>query len=259
MAGFIYTVLIVGGIGLILGALLSFAAKFFSVKSDEKVEQIRACLPGANCGACGFSGCDGYAAAIAAGQAEYNLCTPGGQGTAQELSKILGGNVTVVAKTAVVHCNHCFDKAVSDFAYCGLNSCAAANILYNGSLACKNACLGFGDCIKACEFNALKLENGNIVVDKNICGGCGKCVKACPKGVITLEVKCLPYVACSNTEKGAVARKQCTAACIGCKKCENVCEHNAITVKNNLAVIDSALCVGCNKCSAACPVGCILN
>lgn len=257
---FLYTVLIVSGIGLLLGIVLSLASKFFAVPTDEKTEKIRECLPGANCGACGFSGCDGYAAALSNGDAEPNLCTPGGEGTAKALSEVLGVEVTAVKKIAVVHCHHGLDKAVSDFAYTGAASCASASLMYGGPLACKYGCLGLGDCISVCEFGALSLVDGNIVVDKEKCGGCGKCAAACPKGIISIENADAPYyVACSNKEKGATARKQCTAACIGCKKCEKVCPTAAITVSDNLAVIDPEKCTGCGECERNCPMKCIIS
>ncbi len=257
--GFLYTVLIVGGIGLVLGVVLSLASKFFAVPGDDRVEEIRACLPGANCGACGFSGCDGYAEALASGDTKPNLCTAGGEDTADALSEVLGVKITPVKKTAVIHCNHCLDRAVSTFAYDGVASCSAAALLYGGPLACKNGCLGLGDCIKVCEYGALSLIDGNVMVDMNRCVACGKCADICPKKIITVEYAALPcFVACSNTEKGATARKHCSAACIGCKKCEKVCPTAAIEVADNLAIIDYEKCSGCGECQRNCPTHAIL-
>ncbi len=257
--GFLYTVLIVGGIGLVLAIVLSLASKFFAVPTDEKVEKIRECLPGANCGACGYSGCDGYAEALATG-AEPNLCTPGGAATADALSKVLGVEIDVDEKIAVVHCHHSLDKATSSFAYSGVASCAAVGLMYGGPLDCKYGCLGFGDCIKVCDFGALSLVDGNIVVDKEKCGGCGKCAKACPKGIISIESANAPYyVACSNKDKGAIARKFCSAACIGCGKCAKVCTAGAITVTDNLAFIDPDKCTGCGECEKNCPTKAIIS
>lgn len=257
--GFLYTLLIVGGIGLILGIVLSLASKFFAVPTDEKVEKIRECLPGVNCGACGFSGCDGYAQALSKAETQPNLCTVGGQETTDQLSEILEVTITPVKKTAVIHCHHCLEKAVNNFAYNGVSSCAAATLLYGGPLACKNGCLGLGDCIKVCDYNALSLIDGNIMVDMNKCVACGKCANICPKGIISIEYASLPcFVACSNTQKGAKARKQCSAACIGCKKCEKVCPSSAIEVKNDLAIIDYEKCTGCGECQRNCPTHAIL-
>ena len=257
--GFLYTVLIVGGIGLVLGIILSLASKFFAVPNDERTEKIRECLPGVNCGACGYSGCDGFAEALAKGEVKPNLCIPGGDVTAAELSKILGVEVIVIKKTATVHCKHGLDKAASQFAYSGVASCSAANLMYNGFLSCKYGCLGLGDCITACDFGALSLEDGNVKVNKDKCIGCGKCASACPKHLITIDSADTPYyTACSNKTKGAAARKECSAACIACKKCEKVCPNSAVSVIGNLAVIDSEKCTGCGECERNCPTKCIV-
>ncbi len=260
MSGILYAALIIGGSGLVLAVILALASKFMSVPTDEKVEQIRSCLPGANCGACGYSGCDGYAVAVASGEARPNLCTPGGTTTAEQLSALLGTEISVEKKCAFVKCNHGFDKAIKEFSYNGATSCAAANLMYKGPYGCKFGCLGFGDCVSACEFGAIKIENGNICVDKTLCGGCGKCAAACPKGIIEILPVTAKYaVACSNTQKGAVARKVCTAACIGCQKCVKLCPTQAITVENNLAHIDASKCTGCGECAAGCPTKCIVE
>ncbi len=249
-------VLLLSGIGLVLGLMLAFASKAFAVPTDEKTEAIRDALPGANCGGCGYSGCDGYAAALSKGEAEPNLCTAGGADTAQKLSEVLGVEVTAIKKYSVIACNKC--NAASEFNYDGAASCAAAALLNGGPIACKSGCIGFGDCVSVCEFNAIKVENGHAVICEDICTGCGKCVKVCPKGIIKpVEAKKVAFVNCSNTQKGAVARKNCTAACIGCKKCQTVCEFNAITVENNLATVNRELCTGCGKCAASCPQKCI--
>lgn len=260
MTGILYATLIIGGVGLVLAVILSLASKFMAVPTDEKVEQVRACLPGANCGACGYSGCDGYAAAVAAGEAAPNLCTPGGANTAKQLSDLLGAEITVEKKFAFIKCNHGPDKAAREFSYNGAASCVAANLMYKGPLSCKFGCLGLGDCVNVCTYGALKIENGQVTVDKALCSGCGKCAAVCPKGIIEiLPEKAKIAVACSNTQKGAVARKVCTAACIGCGKCVKLCPADAITVENNLAHIDADKCIGCGECAAGCPTKCIVN
>ncbi len=259
MIGILYAVLIIGGVGILLGVILSLASKFMNVPGDEREEKIRACLPGANCGACGYSGCDGYAAAIAKGEVEPNLCIPGGSSTSEQLSLIIGKKVETERKTAFVKCNHGLDKTTKEFAYTGAASCAAENLMYKGPLSCKCGCLGQGDCVRVCDYGAITIVNGCAKVDQEKCVCCAKCVAACPKGIIEI----LPerqnyYVACSSLDKGAIARKKCTAACIACKKCETVCSVGAIKVENNLAVIDPDKCVDCRKCVAACPVKCII-
>lgn len=258
MQSILFSVLTVSAIGLIAGILLCLASKYFAVPTDEKQEKIRECLPGANCGACGFSGCDGYAAALADGTAEPNLCSAGGAKTAAALSTLLGADVSADKKVARVFCNHGLTHANLDFLYSGANSCLAANLLYDGPLECKYGCIGFGDCVNACNFNAIKIEDSVAKVDKNLCVGCGKCAKVCPKSIITVtSAKESAAVLCSNKEKGAVSRKKCDISCLACTKCVKVCESGAITIKDNLAVIDTDKCTLCKKCIDACPNGCI--
>lgn len=258
--GVLYATLIIGGVGLVLAVILSLASKFMAVPTDEKVEKVRECLPGANCGACGYSGCDGYAAAVADGSAAPNLCTPGGSDTAKQLSELLGAEITVEKKYAFIKCNHGIDKAKKEFNYNGSFSCAAANLMYKGPLGCKFGCLGLGECVNVCQYGAIKIKNGIAVVDKDLCTGCGKCAAVCPKGIIEiLPEKARFAVACSNTQKGAVARKVCSAACIGCAKCVKLCGEGAITVNENIAYIDSQKCIGCGICANECPTKCIVT
>ena len=245
------------GIGLLAGVILAFASKFFAVPKDEKLEKIRACLPGANCGACGFAGCDGYAEAIFKGEAEPDKCPVGGAAAAAALSEVLGVEIKSEKKVAFVRCQKACDAA-TDYAYSGRMTCADAAALYGGPLSCKFGCIGMGDCADACEFNAISIVDGVAKVNKDLCAACGKCVKVCPKGIIEI-VKCdkTSVVACLNTQKGAVARKNCTSACIGCMKCAKTCEAGAITIENNLAKIDPEKCTACGKCIEVCPDKCI--
>lgn len=254
----LYAILIISSIGLISGVVLALASKFFAVKTDERQERIRACLPGANCGACGYAGCDGYAAAINEGSAKPDLCIPGASATAAALSTVLGIEIKSEKKVAFVKCGRT-DNVTNEFAYNGNYSCAAANLLYGGPLSCKYGCIGMGDCEKACSYEAISVSNGCAKVDKSICVGCGKCVCACPKGIISI-VPCdnACSVACSNPQKGAVARKVCEKACIGCMKCVKLCPTGAISVTNCLASIDSSKCIGCGECAKACPDKCIV-
>lgn len=260
MLGVLYATLMIGGVGLVLAVILSLASKFMAVPTDEKVEKVRACLPGANCGACGFSGCDGYAAAVVEGSAEPNLCTAGGADTARQLSELLGKDINVEKKYAFIKCNHGIDRATREFSYNGSLSCAAANLMYRGPLACKYGCLGLGECVNVCQYAAIKIQDGIAVVDKALCVGCGKCAAVCPKGIIEIIPEKAAYmVACSNTQKGAVARKVCTATCIGCGKCAKICAQEAIKISNNLGYIDINKCIGCGECEAACPTKCIIK
>lgn len=250
----IIPVLVVLIIGVVLGLGLSFADKFMSVPVDEKQIKIRECLPGANCGACGFSGCDGYAAALAAGAAEPDKCAPGGENTAKALSEVLGVEVEAVKKVAFIACGGTPDTVKQNFEYTGLATCAAATLAGGGPLACEYGCLGLGDCMRACDFGAITFHDGRPVICEDVCAACGKCVKACPKSIISLIPKDAKVrVNCSNKKKGPLVLKSCDVSCIACGMCERACEAGAIKVVDNLAVIDYSLCVACGKCAEVCP------
>ena len=252
-------VIIVAVIGLIAGVGLSLAAKFMAVPTDKKEEEIRACLPGANCGACGFSGCDGYAAALAKGEAEPDRCAPGGENTAKALAEILGVSVESKPKVAFIACKGNSEITKEKYEYNGMQSCLAASMFYSGPLECEYGCIGLGDCMRACPFGAISLKDGKPDVSEDVCVGCGKCVTVCPKGVISLIPKDRKTtVNCNNKDRGAAVVKNCSVSCIGCKMCEKVCEQGAIKVVDNLAVIDYDLCNGCGKCKAVCKRGVLI-
>lgn len=251
--------LIVGGIALVLGVLLAVISHCFAVPEDPTKAKIRACLPGVNCGACGYTGCDDYAAALAAGGVKPNLCIPGAQAVADEIGAILGVEAEPFEdRVAYVACNgHC-GATQNKADYEGVQSCQAASMLYGGPGSCTYGCLGYGDCAAVCPSDAICLIDGIAHVDTGRCLGCGVCAKACPKSVIRmLPQKAQIAVQCNNKDKGADARKACANACIGCKKCEKVCPNAAITVIDNLAVIDYGKCTGCGVCLDNCPAGCI--
>ncbi len=250
---------IVGAIGLVCGVLLALAAYFLHVEENETVKKIRDCLPSVNCGACGYAGCDEYAAAVAINGEKINLCIPGADPVSAEIAKILGTEaVDTIEMIATIHCNgRC--EATSQLAdYDGIKSCAAAAMVYGGPNSCKFGCLGCGDCAAVCPSDAICVKDGIAYVNGSKCLGCGLCAKTCPKGIIEL-IPAISKVSvlCSNTEKGAVARKKCKNACIGCKKCESACPEKAITVENNVAKIDQNKCSRCGICSECCPVNCI--
>lgn len=251
-------VLILGGVALLLGLMLSYASKVFAVPQDEKEIAIREALPGANCGACGYAGCDGYAEALNKGEAEPNLCAPGGSETAKALGEILGVEVSITPKKAVVKCKGCLDNAQFRYDYSGLTSCASAMTIAGGPKDCSFGCLGLGDCMRACDFNAITIKNGLPQINLDICGGCGGCASACPKGIISImEFPFKPTVLCKSKDKGAISRKVCKASCIGCGICAKNCEAGAITVTDFLAEIDPQKCTGCGACISKCPQKCI--
>lgn len=248
-------VLIVGIIGLLAGVILAVASVVMAVPKDEKAEALEEILPGANCGACGFSGCSGYAKAMAEGTAQPGLCSPGGADTAAECAKLLGsGDVTLERKTAVVHCMGSSDNTEDKMIYDGTNSCAAAILLAGGVSSCAYGCMGFGDCVQACEYGAVRICNGLAKIDPQLCKACGKCVTACPKGILSLvPVKKTAVVRCSSCARAKDVMAVCKVGCIGCGKCTRTCEFGAISVSNGLAAVDSAKCTGCGKCMEACP------
>ncbi len=251
--------LVVAGIGLAAAFILVLADHFMGVKVNPNEAKVRDCLPGANCGACGFSGCDAYAKAVAEGNAPANLCRPGGADTVAAISEVLGIEAEASDPVvAFVHCGGDCEKQKAKEIYQGLNSCAAAKMLYGGKGACLYGCLGCGDCATVCTSDAICIVNGIAKVDPRKCVGCGLCAAKCPNKLITLVPMAeKAVITCSNHEKGAVVRKECTNGCIGCMKCQKNCPAEAITVENNLAKIDYEKCIGCGKCAEDCPVGCL--
>ena len=249
----------VGGIALILGILLALISRFLGIDEDKKVKEIRSCLPGVNCGACGYRGCDDYAAAIANGTAMPNLCVPGAEDTVEELSTLLGIEIEAPEDVvAYVHCNGNCAATSKKASYDGISTCKAASMLYGGPEACHFGCIGLGDCAAACPVGAICLKDGIAHVDTSVCVGCGLCEDICPKRIISLiPQESKVAVMCNNAQKGADARKACKNACIACKKCEKTCEYDAIKVIGDLAQIDYDKCTGCGKCAEACPTGCL--
>lgn len=252
-------VAVVAGIGLLIGLILSVASVVMAVPKNKKAEAVLDVLPGANCGACGYSGCSGYAEALAAGEAEVGLCAPGGEKCAKEIAAVLGVEAgSLEKKTAVVRCNGSFDNTSYKAEYFGLKSCAAAVKIGGGLTSCSFGCLGLGDCEKACPYDAIHVKNGVAQVDPDACKACSLCVKTCPRGIIELApVKDMALVRCSNRDKGGVTRKLCTAGCIGCKKCEKTCPIGAVKVTDFCAYVDPQACVGCGACVRECPQKCI--
>lgn len=246
-------VIILGVIGLIAGVGLALASKFMAVPVDEKQEQLRECLPGANCGACGYSGCDGYAAAVAEGEAEPGKCPPGGAATAAAMAEILGVEVETEQRIASIACGGNPESTKRKYDYSGMQSCSAASLLHSGPLECQYGCIGFGDCARVCPFGAITVKDGKPTVCEEICVGCGICAKACPKSLISIIPKDRKItVNCANKAKGAAVAKACSVSCIACKLCEKACETGAVKVVDNVAVIDHSLCNGCGKCKEAC-------
>lgn len=253
------TVLVLAVTGLLFGVVLAYASRVFAVKLDPVVEKIQEALPGANCGACGYPGCSGYAQAVASGKAPTSGCAPGGSSVAEKLASIMGVEAgELEAKIALVRCQG--KERQERFDYKGIKQCLAAQQLGGGHKACEWACLGFGDCVEACPFGALSMgPDGLPRVSKKLCTGCGLCVEACPRNVIALiPTEAQVVVACGSKDKGPVVRKICKDGCIGCGLCAKACPTGAIEMVDNLAVIDYQKCSSCGKCTEKCPTGAIL-
>jgi RnfABCDGE-type electron transport complex B subunit len=253
---------VVSVVGLFFGILLAVFIRFFGIEEDEREVKIREVLPGINCGACGYKGCNDYAAALAKGEAAPNLCVPGAESVAKELGEILGMESVPKPKDVIafVHCNGTCSVAAEKAIYEGISTCKARSEIYGGPKACSYGCLGCGDCMNVCISNAISVEKGIARVDTSRCVGCGMCVRNCPRGVISMiPQEAATVVYCNSRDKGADAKKACKNACIGCKKCEKVCPEGAISVIKNCAVIDYNKCTGCGVCAGACPTGCIVN
>ena len=256
MKTILLSVLVLGVLGGIFGAILAIASKVFHVEVDPKEAAVRECLAGANCGGCGFPGCDGYAAAVAAGKAPVNKCVAGGAASAEAIARIMG--VTAEAeekKVAFVPCSGTEGHAELRFNYSGPVDCRAA-MLFGGksNKTCTFACIGMGNCVKACQFDAMHIVDGVAKADRSKCVGCGACVDACPKSIIKLipeSQRVMPV--CGNKDKGAKVMKMCDFGCIGCMKCQRECPAEAIKVVDNLAVIDVDKCSQCGHCAEICP------
>ncbi|SFG47927.1 electron transport complex, RnfABCDGE type, B subunit [Oribacterium sp. WCC10] len=252
---------LVGATGLILGMFLGVASEKFKVEVDETEAKVRAALPGNNCGACGFPGCDGCAKAIATGAAPVNQCPVGGAPVAEKIAAIMGTNAsgeTADKKVAYVRCQGDCDKAKQAFHYTGIADCRDLAVVPNGSeKECPYSCCGYGTCVKACKFDAIHIVNGVAKVDKEKCVACGACVKACPKHIIDF----VPYkkkhiVSCQNHLKGKAVKDACAVGCIACGMCEKNCPFDAIHVIDGLAVMNDK-CKDCGICAQKCPTGAI--
>ena len=254
-------------LGVLLAVILYFVAQKFKVYEDPRIDEVEAVLPGGNCGGCGFPGCRGFAEAfVNADDISTMYCPVGGNETSNAAAKILGKVAAEQAPMiAVVRCSGSPDHRAKTSDYNGASSCKLATTLYAGDTGCQYGCLGLGDCVAVCDFDAIYIDEktGLPVVDEDKCTACGACIKACPKFIIELRKKGPKgkriFVSCINKDKGGVAKKSCEVACIGCGKCVKACPFDAITLENSLAYIDFDKCKLCRKCVEVCPTGSILE
>lgn len=244
--------------GLVLGGGLAVASKKFAVEVDERIPLIREALPGANCGACGYPGCDGLASAIVDGTGSVNACPVGGSAVAEKIASIIGIEAVSAGEPSVARliCQGDDCNAVFKAEYDGPKNCKAATIVAGGSKGCSYACLGLGTCAEICPFEAITMgDNGLPVIDEELCTSCGKCIESCPRKVLQLTKKSQPVlVRCSSKIKGADVRKVCKVGCIACGICVKACPVSAIEIVDNVAVIDGDKCIGCGLCAEKCPM-----
>ena len=256
----LYTTIVITVIGILVGAGLVFTGKKFYVEVDEKEAAVRKCLPGNNCGACGFARCDAMAAAIAKGDAPVNGCPVGGTPVAEQIGEIMGISAEAVdRKVAFVKCKGSCAVTHNQGNYIGIQDCRSAMLGGINVTDCDYGCLGFGSCVSVCPQHAIRIVDGVAVVDEDKCVACGLCVKTCPKHLIELvPEKSHVRVQCSNKDKGPQVKKVCQAGCIGCSLCVRQCEFDAVHVDGNLASINYENCTQCGKCAAKCPAKVII-
>lgn len=263
----IYTIITLVAIGSAAAIILYFVAQKFKVFEDPRIDEVEEALPAANCGGCGFPGCRNFAETLVKSESWENLfCPVGGNDTMAKVAALLGREAIEQApRVAVVRCNGTPEFRPRVNLYDGAPTCAIAHSLYAGEGGCPHGCLGEGDCVVVCNFDAIHMDPTTdlpVVVDDK-CTACGACVDACPRNIIELRKKNKKdrkiYVSCINEEKGGPAKKNCSVACIGCSKCFKVCPYEAITMENNLAFIDSDKCKLCRKCVVECPTDAILE
>jgi electron transport complex protein RnfB len=263
----VITIVSLSLLALISAVILFFVAQKFKVFEDPRIDQIQEVLPAANCGGCGFAGCRNFAEELVKSDSFEGLnCPVGGSDVMSAAAKILGREAPVVDPlVAVLLCNGTPEFRPRTSKYNGAADCRISNNLYAGETDCSYGCMGLGDCVRACAFDAMNMDSSSElpIIKDDKCVACGACVKACPRHLIELRKKAKKdrkiYVACSNCDKGGPAKRACKVACIGCSKCFKVCEFDAITIENNLAYIDAKKCTFCRKCVTECPTNSIIE
>ena len=261
---------ILGGLGLVFGLVLAIASKVFYVETDPRLDELNECLPGANCGGCGYAGCGGYAEAVLKGEAAIGKCASGGDECAAKMAEIMGVKAEkTVRRVAMVRCSGYKRKDAEGKTigllekgnYEGVHDClAATKVGGRGHTICKYGCLGFGNCVEACKYDAIHVVDGVARVDFDKCVGCMSCAAACPRGIIaSVEYGEHIVISCASHAKGNVTTRGCTLGCIGCGLCKKVCPKGAITLDKNLAVIDYTKCDNCGLCVSVCPKKMIRN
>ena len=263
MTAIVIATVTVGIVGILIGVLLGIASEVFKVEVDEKEIQVREALPGNNCGACGYPGCDGLAKAIASGEAKVNQCPVGGQPVAAKIAVIMGVDDVGASekKVAFVKCKGNCNYTKKLYTYSGLHDCNGAMVVPGaGGKSCEYGCMGYGSCVKACEFDSIHIVDGIALVDKEKCVACGKCVRACPKKLIDMvPYKAKTLVQCNSQDKGKTVKDKCSVGCIGCTMCVKQCQDDAIHMVGNVALVDYSKCIECGRCAMKCPTKVIIS
>ncbi len=259
------SVLILFALGFVAAVVLAIASRVFYVDEDPRVEAVLDVLPGANCGGCGYPGCEGYAVAVVQEPSVgANLCVAGDAKTTANVGELTGKAVSEADPLiSVRRCEKIEGQVLARFEYQGMASCASAAELGSGLGvdACKYSCLGLGDCFKACPFDAIILEDNIAKIDPDRCIGCGKCVPACPRNILELVPKSARVmVFCSTKDKAKAVTSVCSVGCIACTLCVKKCPANAVEFTDNIVKINHHICKEYGEsCNEACVAACKRN
>lgn len=263
----LYSVFLLVSLGTVAAVVLYIVSKKFYVYENPLIAEVDEILPGANCAGCGSPGCKSFAEKLVNTEDISDLFCPVGGNDVMKLVAVKLGKVVAEKDptVAVLRCQGGCDVRPKTTEYQGPRNCAISAMIYSGETDCQYGCLGDGDCVNVCDFDAMYMDEATglpvIITDK--CTSCGACVKACPRDIIEMRPKNKKdlkiFVGCLNEDKGGIAKKACSVACIGCSKCEDICPKDAVIMENNLAYIDPALCTLCRKCVEVCPTHSIIE
>lgn len=258
---YLFPILLFAGIGFGSAILLTIFSNLFSIKTDSRIADIDEKLPQANCGACGYAGCEDYAKAIIEQGAETNLCKVGGEKTAAVIAQIMGKPAPAFHhEIAVVHCHGTCDKAPRKFKFDGIQTCTSAKRYFGGTNACIYGCIGLGDCQNVCQYDAIRIIDGIANIQPGMCRACGACAAVCPNHLISLRPTAKHFdIRCSSQDTPKNTKTACEVGCLSCRLCEKKCENDAIHIENQHAVIDYSKCTNCGICATVCPTHAICN
>lgn len=247
---FLISMVSMGGLALLLSVGLVLANQKLRVEVDPKVERITQVLPGINCGACGSASCEHFSERVVGGTQPVNGCVVGGSEVAAQVAEIMGTEVgEIQEQIAMVHCGAAGAVKTLRAKYQGIMTCRTVNLL-GGDTACSHGCLGYGDCVEPCQFDAIHMVDGIPRIDPVKCTACGQCAKACPRGIITIEpidsARGSILVACGSTDPGRKVRQICKVGCIACRLCQRNCSDGTFKVEDNLSKVDYSKALTCS-------------